>query len=335
MIVFWGTPTSSVFAQTPENAETVMTVTLSTVRIGTLQSTLEVHGKAIPRDDVIVATDIGGINILELYAEEGDHVEKGQELGRLDPASLQFALDSLLADLAKAKMELGRARELHKANAISREILDQREAAYLVLQAQVADARLRLQKAIITAPASGVIYQRDAIVGAITQTDQSLFRIIARGEIELEVVVPETFAHSITQETPVEASLAGDAEKRPAHVRIISPRIDPLTRTANVRLSFPAQSFIPVNTFCTALFLLPAKKGLIAPATAVLQDAQGAFVWRVEGDNTIARSNITIVARNGSDMLIEGVNENQRIVTRAGAFLQEGDRISPANETEQ
>ena len=329
------TAPDAVFAQTSKDAETVMTVTLSTVRMGILQNTLEAHGKATPRDDVVVATDIAGVNILGLYAEEGDSVEKGQELARLDPASLQFALDSLLADLAKTKMELNRARELQKANAISREILDQREAAHLVLLAEVADARLRLQKTVIVAPASGVIYQRDAIIGEVTQTNQPLFRIAARGEIELEVAVPETFAHAITLETPVEASLAGDTEKKPANVRMISPRIDPLTRTANVRLIFPAPSFIPVNTFCTALFSLPPKDGLIAPATAILRDAQGTYAWLIRDDNTIERRNVTIVARNGGFMLIEGLEKNQRIVTRAGAFLQEGDLISPASETKQ
>ncbi len=334
-IVLAGTLSGGAFAQTAKDVETVMTVTLSPVRAGTLQTTLEVHGKAVPRDDVAVATDIAGVGILELDAEEGDSVEKGQVLARLDTASLQFALDSLVADLAKAEMEFNRAKELQKAHATSQEVFGQREAAYLILQAQVADARLRLQKAVITAPAAGMIYQRNAVVGAITQTDLPLFRIAARGEIELEVTVPETFAHSITPQTPVEASLTGDKQRHPARIRVISPRIDPITRMANVRLSFPASFFIPVNTFCTALFTLPAKQGLIAPATAVQRDAQGSYVWIVRDDNTVERREVTIVARNGGEMLIEGIEENRLIVARAGAFLQEGDRIRRADEAKQ
>lgn len=321
-------------AKTPENSGTVMAVTVTRVREGTLRNTLDVHGKAVPREDVSVATDLGGIAIVEVNGEEGDTVKKGQVLVRLDTAALRYTLDSLEAELAKAVKETGRARVLAKAAAMSKEEEERREAAYLTLRAQVADARLRLRKAVVAAPAGGRIYRRDATIGAITKTEQPFFRIAAGGEIELEVTVPEAFVHAITLETPVEAALVGDQEKKPARIRVIAPRIDQATRTANVRLTFPASSVIPVHTFCTARFSLPARKGLLVESTAVQQDVQGTYVWVVRDDNTVLRRNVTVTARNGSEVLIEGVENNQAVVARAGAFLQEGDRVQRSGEVQ-
>ena len=320
--------------QKAANTETVMTVTVMQVKEGVLQSTLEAHGKAVPREDVSVATDLAGLSVIEVSAEEGSIVEKGQVLARLDTAGLQYTLDSLEADLAKATRDNARGRELRKLEAMSREEVEQREAAYLMLQARAGDARLRLQKAVIVAPASGMIYQRNAIVGAITQMDQPLFKIAANKEIELEVTIPEAFTHAISLETPVVASLVGDSGKKPATIRLVSPRIDPVTRTANVRLTFPYASFIPVHTFCTARFSLPPQKGLLVVSTAVQQDALGTYVWIVRDDNTVLRQNVTITARGGTDVLIEGVENNQTVVARAGAFLQEGDQIQRSGEAQ-
>ena len=326
---------SAATAEAARKDDAVMAVTLLTAERGTMMTTLETHGKAVPREDVSVSTDIAGVSVIEVCAEEGEYVEKGQVLARLDMEGLQFTLDALEADLAKAEREFERAKELRKTHATSLEVFGQREAAYLMLQAQVADARRRLKKAVVVAPTAGMIYQRDATVGAITQVDQPLFRIAARGEVELEVNIPEASAHGITPDTPVEAGLAGDDGKRPARIRIISPRIDPSTRTANVRLVFPAASFIPVNTFCSARFTLSAGSGLIVAATAIQQDTHGSYVWSVGEDGAVTRRAVTVLVRNGKDALIEGVEDGLSLVARAGAFLQEGDRVKPVESPQQ
>ncbi len=316
-------------AEAPHANDTVMSVTLTKVRPGDLQRGLEVSGKVVPRDDVVVATELGGLRVLEVLVEEGEHVEKGQVLARLDTDTLKHNLESLAADLARTQEEFKRGTSLTKNQygAISQEEADQRKTRYLVLQAQVSDATSRLRKAVIIAPVSGIIYQRDVVAGAVSNSDQPLFRIAANGETELEVTVPETFVHQIGKDTPVQAWLAGVEEKQAAAIRIISPRIDQITRTANIRISFLSKTFTPVGTFGKASFTLPAKKGLLLVVTAVQQDSQGSFVWVVNDEGMVARQDLTVVARDGSMALVEGVDERQRIVAKAGAFLQEGDRI--------
>lgn len=308
-----------------------MSVTLTKVQPGALQRNLEVNGKIVPRDDVVVATELAGLRVLEVLVEEGEHVEKGQVLARLETDTLKHTLESLAADLARTQEEFKRGSSLTKNQygAISQEEADQRKTRYLMLQAQVSDASTRLRKAVITAPVSGIIYQRDVLPGAVSNPEQPLFRIAANGETELEVTVPESFVHQISKDTAVQAWLVGAEDKQDAGIRIISPRIDQTTRTANIRISFPSKVFTPVGTFGKASFTLPAKEGLLLTATAVQHDAEGSYVWIVGPEDKVERQNVVVTARNGSMALVEGVRESQQVVAKAGAFLQEGDRIRP------
>lgn len=315
-----------------ETHNVAATVTLTQVKAGTLNETLEVYGKTVPRKDISVTTNLDGIHVLDVFIDEGEYVTQGQTLARLDKEALQYSLDSLLAELNKAEQAFSRAKTLRKTAAISQEDVDIKQTEYLTLQAQVSDARLRLQRTNVVAPAAGIVYQRNIIVGQITRTDEPLFKIAADAAIELEVTVPEKFAAHITLDTQVEASLIDDNNKRPAPIRYISPRIDGSTRTAKIRLHFPSRTFIPVNMFCSARFTLPGKNGLTIENTALQRDQRGDFVWVVKDDDSVMRRDVNIVARYGNESLITGIEENQNVVARAGAFLQEGDRIQRAKK---
>ncbi len=317
---------------TPPPTATVMVVSTTQVTTGAIQSVALVHGKAVPREDVTVSSEVAGSAVLEVVAEEGNYVEKGQVLARLDTARLQYSLHSLTADLAMAKEEFIRVEHLKTDGAISKDELGKRRAAYMVLKAQVADATLQLQKAIILAPASGIVYERNVTIGEISQVGQPFFKIAANGEIELEVAVPEIYAHALTKETKVEATLSSSPVQYPARIRILSPRIDHKTRTAQVRLVLTSPAPISVGTFCSAKFWLPAQKGLVVLSTAVQHDSSGTYVWQVQPNNTVTRKNVTVVAQSDSNTLITGLPEKTIVIAKAGAFLQEGDSIQPVNE---
>jgi RND family efflux transporter MFP subunit len=120
-----------------------------------------VSGTLVPRDEAMVGAQIDGLRIVELLADDGDHVVKGQVLARLDRSQLdalvaqndaamaradaaiaqaQSQIAQFDAALTQAQAELDRAKKLD-VTIVTQATLDQRIAAFRTAQAQLAAAR--------------------------------------------------------------------------------------------------------------------------------------------------------------------------------------------------
>ncbi|HXF54012.1 MAG TPA: efflux RND transporter periplasmic adaptor subunit [Hyphomicrobiaceae bacterium] len=137
-------------------------VTVHRVVRATLVETVLVTGTLVPRNEVLVAPEVEGLRVLELHAEEGDRVAKGDLLARLEDETLKAELAQNDATLARAKAAIARARSeivsaeareheatsalerakpLQKSGYLADSVFDQREAAARTAAAQLVAAR--------------------------------------------------------------------------------------------------------------------------------------------------------------------------------------------------
>lgn len=162
-------PLDSLHAKAPvaQPAETAqepapLAVTVAKVTEATLVETAVVTGTLVPRDEILVSPEVEGMRVLELVADVGDRVEKGQKLAVLERATLNEQLAQIDASLARAdasiaqaksqiaqaeaaateaKAALDRALPLNKSGYVSDAVRDQREAASRTSAAQLVAAR--------------------------------------------------------------------------------------------------------------------------------------------------------------------------------------------------
>ena len=130
--------------------------------------TVLVTGSLVPREDVLVAPEVEGLRILELRADQGDEVKKGDVLAVLETVTLDTQLAQNAANIARsaaaiaqaqsqivevqarltdAKAQLERAKPLSKQGYLSESTLDTRAAAKGSLEALLVSARGGLQAA--------------------------------------------------------------------------------------------------------------------------------------------------------------------------------------------
>lgn len=130
--------------------------------------TVLVTGSLVPREDVLVAPEVEGLRILELRADQGDEVKKGDVLAVLETLTLDTQLAQNAANIARstaaiaqaqsqivevqsrlteAKAQLERAQPLTKQGYVSESTLDTRTAAKRSLEALLNSAKGGLQAA--------------------------------------------------------------------------------------------------------------------------------------------------------------------------------------------
>lgn len=267
-------------------------------------------------------------------------------------AQQRAALDQTLAQETEAAAAVERARQLRKSGTVSQETLDERERAVKVASAQVAAARealaaaeaeevfvkaqrdeieVRLKRTDVRAPAAGVVLARTARLGAIALSARAepLFRIAQDGAIDLDAEVPEDAMPRMRAGLRAEVTPAGFEAPLAGTVRLVSAEVDKSTRLGRVKIALPADPRLKPGAYGRGVIGLGGRSGLSLPQSAVMFDAAGAYVLRVE-DGTVSRRPVTVALKSGGRVLVTGgLSAGEQVVARAGGFLRDGDRVNP------
>jgi HlyD family secretion protein len=209
------------------------------------------------------------------------------------------------------------------------------EAQIALAVAQTADVTLSLARTSVKAPVAGEITTRNASVGAIaTAGGPSMFVIIRDGLLELRADVAERDVLRLAVGQKVSLRVVGRAEPLTGMVRLVEPTVDIVTRLGRVRIALDDPGLVRSGMFAEAEILAAAREGLTVPVAAVQLGASGATVLRVDADGLLTRVPVTTGIRDrGTIEILTGLAANDTIVSRAGAFVREGERINPVADT--
>lgn len=327
--------------------------------------TLTLSGNVVAKEDVAISTPLQGLQVLEVKAEIGDWVEKGQVLAELEHSSVQSQLAQNEAALNRAKANLiaqeatlreaeatlKRYQTLMQSESVSRMELDQQKVKaqtakaavqaakeeIVQLQAQLNDNRHQRTKAQVVAPASGLITQRAVESGSLTK-DEALFHLAKNGELEiLSEVNRDEFA---LLRTGLNADFQLGAQLLPGTLRLISPEIDAASRLAKIRIQpIEPLAIKPVKTaigtdVAVKLHLAPKAVAVSIPFSAVSFDNQGqAFTKVVNLQNKVEKRAITLgVMHQSAVEILTGLQTGEQVIRQAGVFVDEGDVIEPILE---
>ena len=265
-------------------------------------------------------------------------------------AQAKAAIVQAEARLTESRNAYERAKPLRAAGHMTEAVFDQREQAARTAQAQlvaandglgVAEAERaqveaqrreltwRRGRIEVTAPADGIISRRMARVGGYAAgAAEPMFRIVAKGEVELDAEVVETRlgAIAIRQRARVEVAGLGDVS---GTVRLVSPEVDKSTRLGRVRIFLGDNPGLRVGAFARASIATATSSGLGVPASAVLYRPNGPTVQVVTGNRVETRRIKTGLATGALVEVREGLADGDIVVARAGTFLRDGDTVRP------
>lgn len=309
-------------------------VTVTHPKRQTLGETLALSGVVVPREEIIITSELANVRVATVTAEEGMTVKKGQRLATFDATSFSNQLAQLDASYMQAKGDFDRVEGIKESGAISQELYAQKRAAFLAAKARRDDAALSVKRGEVVSPAAGLIYERQARIGALVSSTDPLFRIALDGRLELEANVAEADINRLRIGQNMAVSVAGHDHPIEGIIRLISPRVDNANRSARVRITLAKGSAVPVGAFGQLQVVTREAEGMALPPSAVLLGKDGPFVWQVK-DTKVTALPVTLSLRSTSAVLVEGdrIPADLQIVSRAGHLLKEGDTIIPIEET--
>lgn len=283
-----------------------------------------------------VVAKVGG-EVLEILVEEGQTVEAGQVLARLDDDRLRFEMQQAQANLRKLERDYERNVDLRQRGIISEgdfeKILYETEA----LKATFALTRLQLGYTEIRAPIAGVIAERFIKVGNTLPVNAPTFHITSLEPLLAYLHVPEReYRHLQAGQT---ATLQVDALRGMAFEGIvarISPVIDPATGTfkVTVEIDDPTQRLRPGMFGRVDIVYDSHADALQIPRSAILEDSGDSVVYVVEEGTAHRRVVETGYTNGGQIEILNGLSEADRFVLVGQAGLKQGSKVTVVNATE-
>ena len=308
--------------------------------------TLNAVGTIAAWQEVVIGAEIGGQRLSRLLVDVGDQVKQGQLLAQLSPGTLEADLNANRAALQEAEVnaaEAGRAadraRALQGTEILSAQAIDQALAAGDAAQARLAAARarvqadrLRLAYTQVRAPDNGVISVRPAVEGALVQEGAEIMRLQRQGRLEWRAELPGPELARVAPGQTVVLKLGG-TQAIEGRVRMISPQVDPQSRTGIVYVDLQPAAAVRAGLFARGELLLDQHTVLTLPDTAVLLRDGFSYVFRIEGDK-VRQQKVTLGVRRGDRIEIrEGLAADTAVVASGGAFLADGVTVRIAATT--
>lgn len=310
-------------------AATAPTVSVTTVQRRVLGGGVSASGALVSREEAAVGSELSGFRVASVSADEGDWVRAGQALAQLDDTLLRAQIDQQAAQTAQAEAQAARVAELDNEGIISKEQIETRRFQALAAKAALAEMKTRQSRMTIRAPVTGRILERTVRPGDVAGGSTTWFRIARDGLVELEAQMNETDVARIRPGQGVQVTLPSGAVVN-GQVRLISPRIDPNTKLAGVRVRLPVRSDLRPGGFASAMFNPTGAASVAVPESSVRYDADGASVVTVDAANKTHLVPVKTGARSGGWVeLLQGPPEGARVMLGGAAFALEGNLVRP------
>ncbi len=296
----------------------------------------------------------------EILVREGDLVQEGQVLARLDPADYEVVLEDRQANFDNAKRNFDRARELIDDGNISRIDYDRMEAQFRSASAALSQARLNLEYTVLTSPFRGRIAERRVENFEDVLARQTVFWLQNIDRLDIVIDLPESVVRSIrgsageNRDLPSDQTVArarafarfeGRSEQRfPLLPKEIATQADQQTQTFRATLTMDAPTDFNVLPGMTATVVLDLsdvvdKEGVKwVPVRSVQADSGlEPRVWVLDPDTMTVSAREVVIGRMSGQMIEvrEGLAGGEEIVAVGAPYLAEGMAVTRMALTEQ
>jgi multidrug efflux system membrane fusion protein len=316
-------------------------------------------GTVAPLMSVTVRTRVDG-QLDSVAFTEGQDVQAGQALARIDPRGYKAQLDQALAQkardealLANARVDLARYEDLIKEDATTeqtlatqRALVRQLQAAVQTDEAQIEMAQVNLGYTTIAAPIAGRVGARLVDPGNIVHAADpgGLLVINQIDPIAVQFTLPEASFQALNQAVTAARRAnaapptvqALDRETREVlasgQLALLNNQIDASTGTIMLKARFanPQHKLWPGQSVDARIVLGESAQAITVPAPVVQRGQNGMYAYVIDADGKASTRPIQIDAGNSDARLVvvtQGLTAGERVVSDGQYRLTPGARV--------
>lgn len=305
----------------------------------TVSENLSLVGSLAANEMVEIKSEIDG-TVEEIPVKEGQRIEKGQLLVKLDESKLRASLAEAEASFKLSKANLERNKHLFERTLIAPQEFDQIASQFQVREATLALKKSQLKDTRIHASFNGVIGSRLVSPGQVIAKNTTLTWLVDLDPLKAEINVPERFLSQLKIGQAIELNVSTFPDRKfKGELFFIAPQVDPATRTALVKARIPNPNLeLKPGMFANLdLTLKIREKAIVVPESALnqLQEGGNASLFVVDEKQTAQLRQVKLGVRSpGNVEILEGVKPGEMVIIEGLQKIGPGApvRLAPPEE---
>lgn len=308
-------------------------VVLQTVQPITFKHFFEASGSVEAVNEAFISPEVNG-QIMEIYVEEGDRVQKGQLLARLNTEVTEKSVAELKTSLSLATEVFERQERLWNQQIGS-------ELQYLEarnnkknLENRLETLRAQLDMSAITAPINGIVEKVNQKKGELSVPGMQLIQLVDLSELYVRADISESFLPSIKSGDTVNLRIPAypDYEKT-MKINRVGNVINKNNRTFEIELRFDnsAEMLKPNMIAIIRVNDFTAENSLVVPSKVIKEDLNGRYIYVAspEDNELVARKRYIEIGRtfDSNTRITKGLKAGDQIITEGFSRVTDGSLL--------
>ena len=311
-------------------------VAVQTVKDTLFNHYLEVQGSVNTKENILIQPEFSG-TLTALNVKAGNHVTKGQVLGRVDDAGMSQQLANAENQYALAKTTFERQKNLWDKKIGSEIQFLQAQTQMVSAQKSVAQIKAQLAKTVVKAPFTGTIDEVYVEKGQVVSPNaQGLMRIVNLGNMYVSTTIPETYIGKLKVGTEVDVFLTSLNKTYKGKVRQVGNFINPSNRSFAIEVAVPnPENLLRPNQVAKLKIIdYVSKNTVVVPTNVVQEDGKGnKFVFtatQINGKTGIAKKVVVKIGKSSDNVteIVSGLSAKDIIVTEGVNTISEGMKLN-------
>lgn len=291
---------------------------------------IRITGTIQANESVELRSEISG-KVDRIYFDEGQPVKRGQLLLKINDDELRAQLEKLRYTEQLFTETEDRQKQLLDRGAISQEEYD---IAFTELKTSTADIKLletQIAKSQLRAPFTGVIGLRFISDGSYITPNIMIATLYSLDPAKIEFSIPGKYADKIKVNDNIRFGVESLEGTFQGKVYAIEPRIDPSTRTVQVRAKSDNtdKRLLPGQFARIELTLGRTENALLVPSQAIIPELDGHKVFVVEQGKARSKK---VTLGNRTELNVEvtdGLQPKDSVITTGILQIRDGSAVDP------
>ncbi|MDO5443547.1 MAG: efflux RND transporter periplasmic adaptor subunit [Bacteroidia bacterium] len=303
----------------------VRVLTVSNEAVGTSASYV---GKVEPSKNAIILNQFPG-TVEEINAVRGRKISKGSVIARINSETVKSAYDIAKATLEQAEDGFKRAEQVYGSGAVTEVKMVEIRTRLEQARAAEKSARQALEDCEIKAPFTGVVNEVYVQKGENVGAAAPLVQMMDVESVEIHFSVPESEYADIAIGEKAEVEIPALHRTVSGTVAVKGIAASALSHAYDFTLKGISDTYqLMPGMVCKVRIQAEGDEMMVVPASAVMTDMEGRYIWGVTDDGTVCKTYVTVGGYAGKGIVItEGLEEGDRVIVDGSRKVSTGMKV--------
>lgn len=322
----------AVLDTTKKNANRIKLVTVAPLQATEFKHYIQVQGMVDAKNSILVTPKTPGV-VTAVLVKEGDYVNEGAPIARVDDSILKETVEELKTQLTLATTLYEKQKALWDQNIGTEIQYLQTKNNKEALEKKLATLNTQLSQSVITAPISGTVDQVNVKVGEMAQPGFGVVRLVNLSNLKVSAKIADSYVATVKKGNEVLVKFPDLQKEFTARVSFVSTTVDPLTRTFTIEANLPQTRDLKPNMVAYLQINDQTRKDAIVVDQNLVQNTENGniiFVATTRNGDTIAEARTveTGINYDGKIEILNGLNAGDLIITQGYQEVVDGQVIS-------